>query len=58
MPGRRPTGAKKKPNDRLRSVVEETTVPASVDLLKENSNFAFPSETTWALLVLEVESIG
>lgn len=58
LPGRRQTGTKKKPNDRLRSVVEETAIPATVGLLKDNEAFTFPSGTTWALMILEVEDIG
>lgn len=59
MPRRRDAEAKKKkPNDQLRSVVEETAIPATVGLLKDNERFVFPSGTTWALLMLEVESIG
>lgn len=48
----------KKPDSQLRSVIDETAIPGAVELLKQNTAFAFPSGTTWALLVLEVDSIG
>lgn len=49
---------KKKPDEVLSSVVRETAVPAAVELLRENTAFAFPSGTAWVMLVLEASAIG
>lgn len=58
LSSRRSEGKNKKAIARLSTVVEETAVPATVALLKDNEPFRFPSETTWALLILQVEDIG
>lgn len=49
---------RKKPDELLSSVVMETAVPAAVELLKDNTAFAFPSGTAWVMLLLPAESIG
>ncbi|MFJ7416464.1 hypothetical protein ACIQWZ_37545 [Streptomyces sp. NPDC098077] len=49
---------KKKPDELLASVVRETAVPAAVELLRSNTPFAFPSGTTWVMLVLAAADIG
>lgn len=49
---------RKKPDELLGSVVRETAIPAAIELLKANERFAFPSGTTWVLLILSAEAIG
>ncbi|MDX2545864.1 hypothetical protein ACOT81_38030 [Streptomyces sp. WI04-05B] len=49
---------KKKPDELLASVVRETAIPAAVELLRANTQFAFPSGTAWVMLVLAADSIG
>ncbi|MEU7156124.1 hypothetical protein AB0A98_06720 [Streptomyces chrestomyceticus] len=49
---------KKKPDELLASVVRETAIPAAVELLRENTQFAFPSGTAWVMLVLAANEIG
>ena len=49
---------RKKPDELLSSVVRETAIPASVELLRANTRFVFPSGTAWVMLVLAAEDIG
>ncbi|MFD9867494.1 hypothetical protein ACFXI8_23720 [Streptomyces niveus] len=49
---------KKKPDELLASVVRETAVPAAVELLRSNTQFVFPSDTAWVMLVLAADEIG
>ncbi|MEV7953016.1 hypothetical protein [Streptomyces sp. NPDC088141] len=49
---------KKKPDEVLASVVRETAIPAAVELLRSNTQFAFPSGTAWVMLVLAADEIG
>lgn len=49
---------KKKPDELLASVVRETAIPAAVELLRSNTQFAFPSGTAWVMLVLAADEIG
>lgn len=49
---------RKKPAEMLSSVVQETAVSASLELLRENTRFALPSEQAWVVLLLEAEAIG
>ncbi|KOT57101.1 MULTISPECIES: coiled-coil domain-containing protein [Streptomyces] len=49
---------KKKPDELLASVVRETAIPAVVELLRSNTQFAFPSGTAWVMLVLAANEIG
>ncbi|MGW5927739.1 hypothetical protein ACWF2L_16020 [Streptomyces anulatus] len=49
---------KKKPDELLASVVRETAIPAAVELLRSNTPFAFPSGTTWVMLVLAADDVG
>lgn len=49
---------KKKPDELLSSVVRETPTAAAVELLRQNTPFAFPSETAWVALILPSENIG
>ncbi|MFD3970247.1 hypothetical protein [Streptomyces cyaneofuscatus] len=49
---------KKKPDELLASVVRETAIPAAVELLRSNTPFAFPSGTTWVMLVLAAADVG
>ncbi|WP_181273671.1 hypothetical protein [Brevibacterium oceani] len=49
---------RKKPDELLGSVVRETAIPAAIELLKANERFAFPSGTTWVMLILSAEAIG
>ncbi|MFD7668097.1 hypothetical protein [Streptomyces sp. NPDC059788] len=49
---------KRKPDELLTSVVRETAIPAAVELLRSNTQFAFPSGTAWVMLVLAANEIG
>ena len=55
----KPTGQKKrKPAELLSSVVNESTIGASIDILKRNEAFALPNGTAWVGLLLSVDDIG
>lgn len=47
-----------KPDELLASVVRETPVAAALEALRRNEEFALPSGTSWAILMLSAESIG
>ena len=49
--GRRaePSPAKRKPNETLSSVINESTAGPAVDLLKQNTAFVLPGGDAWAV---------
>lgn len=49
---------KRRPDELMRSVIHETTVPSSIELLRANTLFALPSGTTWVILGLYADEIG
>lgn len=49
---------KKKPSERLATVLSETAPAAAVELMRNNEPFSFPSGSTWSLLFLDTEDIG
>lgn len=49
---------KRKPNERLASVVKESAPGAAVDLLQRNEAFALPNRAGWMVLLLNVEAPG
>ena len=49
---------RKKPDELLSSVVHETATTGTVDLLRRNERFAFPSGTAWVMLGLAAEAVG
>lgn len=53
-----PTGSRKKPNEKLSSVVNESAPGAAVDLLKQNAAFALPGGKAWVALLLSADDIG
>ena len=58
--GRRaePSPAKRKANETLSSVINESTAGPAVDLLKQNTAFVLPGEDAWAVLLLNTQEIG
>jgi hypothetical protein len=55
---KRAAGKKKKPQELLSSVVNESTVGAAIDVLKQNGPFALPNGSSWATLLLSADAIG
>ena len=53
-----PTGSRKKSNETLSSVVNESAPGAAVDLLKQNAAFALPGGKAWVALLLSADDIG
>ncbi|NYH53026.1 hypothetical protein HNR06_002615 [Nocardiopsis arvandica] len=49
---------RRKPEEMLASVVQESTVNAAIDLLSRNERFVLPGGNSWAALALPVENIG
>lgn len=49
---------KRKPDEMLVSVVQESVPGAAVDLLRQNEAFTLPGEKTWVALALPVNRIG
>lgn len=49
-------GRKRKPNERLSSVVKESAPGAAVDLLSRNTEFVLPQNAGWLVLLLNVEA--
>lgn len=49
---------KRKPDEMLVSVVQESVPGAAVDLLRQNEAFTLPGEKTWVALALPVDRIG
>ena len=47
---------KRKPNERLSSVVKESAPGAAVDVLARNTEFVLPNEAGWFALLLNVEA--
>jgi len=49
---------KRKPDEMLASVVQESAPNAAIDLLKQNEPFVLPGEKSWVALALPVAKIG
>ncbi|MFD6952057.1 hypothetical protein A6A08_02515 [Nocardiopsis sp. TSRI0078] len=49
---------RRKPEEMLASVLQESTVNAAIDLLSRNERFVLPGGNSWAALALPVENIG
>lgn len=51
-----PKTKKRKRNERLVSVVNESAPGAAIDLLKQNRNFELPQDDSWVVLLLATDS--
>ncbi len=52
------TGKKRKPQELLSSVINESAIGAAIDALKNNAPFALPNDSGWVGLLLSVDEIG